>query len=489
MKHKTFAIEVKAKSWEFFTLQSKKESLTMIAKKSYIALLLPVFAAMTLPACSWPTNQSVTATLVADHFADDGAAKLPLGESANFTLRLSDAEYGVCQARAFLTQGQTTIEIPLTPAAPSGEESPKSVDYAISLANLTAMGFAEGDATLIADAQNCSLFKGRSHMTKTAAFDLTPPRVALTSEQHYLNQAGADVATYTASEDAVWSGVKVGPYEFKGYARPGNAGEAGERFAFFAYPHDIPAGTNIEIIAVDAAGNVGKATLKPAKFFPKEFRRRDIAIDDEFIGTKVGDIIANTPELKPSGAPLTDFLAVNRDLRKTDAEFLRSLAEKSEERFFWKDAFRPLANASIEASFADYRSYFYGDDKVDEQVHLGFDMAVVERNPITAAGAGRVAFSGYLGIYGNTVVIDHGYGLMSLYAHMSSLDVQSGALVARDQVLGKSGATGLAGGDHLHFSMLIQGVQTNPVEFWDQHWIHDHVYRRIDDRVFGQLEE
>jgi murein DD-endopeptidase MepM/ murein hydrolase activator NlpD len=461
----------------------------MIVKNFRFALFLCMFAVTTLSACSWPTNQSVTATLISDHFTDDGTAKLPLGESANFTLRFSDAEYGVCQARAFLLQGQTTVEVPLTPTTPAGEESPKTIDYAVSLADLTAMGFAEGDATLIADAQNCSLFKGKSHVTKTASVDLTPPRVALTSEQHYLNQAGADVATYTASEDAVWSGVKVGPYEFKGYARPGNAGEAGERFAFFVYPHDLAAGTKIEIVAVDAAGNVGKVTLAPAKFFPKEFRHRDIAIDDEFIGSKVGDIIANTPKLKPSGDPLTDFIAVNRDLRKTNAEFLRDLAAKSEERFFWKDAFRPLANASIEANFADYRSYFYGESKVDEQVHLGFDMAVVERNPITAAGAGKVAFAGYLGIYGNTVVIDHGYGLTSLYAHMSSVNVKTGDPVSRDQVLGKSGATGLAGGDHLHFSMLVQGVQTNPVEFWDQHWIHDHVYRRIDDRVFGQLEE
>ena len=138
-----------------------------------------------------------------------------------------------------------------------------------------------------------------------------------------------------------------------------------------------------------------------------------------------------------------------------------------------------MGNAAIEASFADYRSYLYQGAKVDEQVHLGFDMAVTERYPIQASGRGRVVFAGYLGIYGNTIVIDHGYGLMTLYGHLSGIDVHEGDMVERAQKIGNSGATGLAAGDHLHFSMLIDGVQTNPIEFWDQHWIDDHVTLRL----------
>ena len=133
----------------------------------------------------------------------------------------------------------------------------------------------------------------------------------------------------------------------------------------------------------------------------------------------------------------------------------------------------------MEANFADYRNYIYNGQKVDEQVHLGFDLAVVEKHPILAAADGRVLFAGYMGIYGNTIIIDHGYGLMTLYGHLSSMDVSEGQEITKEQKIGNSGATGLAGGDHLHFSMLIDGVQTNPIEFWDQHWIHDHVYLRV----------
>jgi murein DD-endopeptidase MepM/ murein hydrolase activator NlpD len=77
------------------------------------------------------------------------------------------------------------------------------------------------------------------------------------------------------------------------------------------------------------------------------------------------------------------------------------------------------------------------------------------------------------------VVVDHGYGLMSLYAHLASVDVAKGQSVARGDVLGRTGATGLAGGDHLHFTMLIQGLPVNPTEWWDPHWIHDHLSRPL----------
>jgi murein DD-endopeptidase MepM/ murein hydrolase activator NlpD len=85
-----------------------------------------------------------------------------------------------------------------------------------------------------------------------------------------------------------------------------------------------------------------------------------------------------------------------------------------------------------------------------------------------------------LGIYGNCVVIDHGYGLQSLYGHLSEIGVKEGDAVQRGQVIGKSGQTGLAGGDHIHFSMLLEGVQIDPKEWWDAHWIADHVAKRVE---------
>lgn len=345
-------------------------------------------------------------------------------------------------------------------------------------------GFQEGDATLKITVQNCALFNATTELSIPLKIDFTPPRVSLTSTQHYINQGGADVATYTVSDDTTWSGIRIGSHEFMGYPVPGGAPNA--RFVFFVYSYELPVGTAIEVLAKDAAGNVGKATLSPAKFFAKEFRHRELAIDDGFINTKIADIISNTPSLKNTSDPLQNFLLVNSTLRKQNAQFLKDISAKSKPMFFWKDAFLPLVNSAVEASFADYRAYLYNGNKVDDQVHLGFDFAGVQNMPVKASGNGEVIFSDYLGIYGNTVIIDHGYGLITLYAHLSAMDVKVGDVVTRDQKIANTGATGLAGGDHLHYSMLIQGVQTNPVEFWDQHWIEDHVYLRISKELFGK---
>ena len=127
------------------------------------------------------------------------------------------------------------------------------------------------------------------------------------------------------------------------------------------------------------------------------------------------------------------------------------------------------------AAFGDRRTYTYDGKVVDQQVHLGVDLASTAQCPIPAANAGRVVFADPLGIHGFTVVLDHGLGLFSMYCHLSQIDVAMSQDVTRGQTLGLSGATGLAGGDHLHFAMLIHGAFVNPVEWWDDHWIRDNV--------------
>ena len=115
-----------------------------------------------------------------------------------------------------------------------------------------------------------------------------------------------------------------------------------------------------------------------------------------------------------------------------------------------------LGNSQVEASFADHRTYLYSGKEVDQQVHLGFDLAVTAGVPVAAANAGKVLHAAWLGIYGNCVIVDHGMGVASLYGHLSSIDVKVGDTVTKGQALGRSGMTGLAGGDHLHFTMLVE---------------------------------
>jgi murein DD-endopeptidase MepM/ murein hydrolase activator NlpD len=112
---------------------------------------------------------------------------------------------------------------------------------------------------------------------------------------------------------------------------------------------------------------------------------------------------------------------------------------------------------------------------VDKQVHLGIDIASTERDKVGAANRGKVVFADYLGIYGNMVILDHGLGVFSLYSHLSSIEAAKGAILEKGGVLGITGTTGMAGGDHLHFSMLVNGILVNPIEWWDDSWVELHI--------------
>jgi murein DD-endopeptidase MepM/ murein hydrolase activator NlpD len=98
---------------------------------------------------------------------------------------------------------------------------------------------------------------------------------------------------------------------------------------------------------------------------------------------------------------------------------------------------------------------------------------------VAAGNDAKVAFADNLGIYGNTVILDHGLGLFSLYGHLSSIGVETGQMVQRGDALGRTGETGLAAGDHLHFSIMVDGIHVDPVEWWDPKWVANHVTEKM----------
>jgi murein DD-endopeptidase MepM/ murein hydrolase activator NlpD len=176
---------------------------------------------------------------------------------------------------------------------------------------------------------------------------------------------------------------------------------------------------------------------------------------------------------------LKGFLEINGNLRRQNNGTISALAAKTQPTMLWSEAFAPMGNAQVESRFADRRTYFFDNKEIDRQVHLGFDLASLQQAPVLASNAGTVVHADYLGIYGNCVIIDHGLGVQSLYAHLSTMNVKAGDTVTKGQELGRTGATGLAGGDHLHFTMLLQGTPVNPIEWWDPHWMEDRVFRKI----------
>jgi murein DD-endopeptidase MepM/ murein hydrolase activator NlpD len=106
---------------------------------------------------------------------------------------------------------------------------------------------------------------------------------------------------------------------------------------------------------------------------------------------------------------------------------------------------------------------------------MGLDLASVHMGAIIASNGGKVVFAQPNGIYGNLPIIDHGFGLFTLYGHCSELHVQDGDNVAAAQEIAKTGLSGYAMGDHLHFGVLVQGIEVRPEEWMDTKWIHDNI--------------
>jgi murein DD-endopeptidase MepM/ murein hydrolase activator NlpD len=347
-----------------------------------------------------------------------------------------------------------------------------------------------GPARIVVSATRPSFLNLRQ-LTSTASKDfqvrLEPPRIAVLSTKHYVNHGGSEMVVYKATPADIASGVRVGDIVYPGFPAAGAGVEGADpslKVAFFALLHDQPLNTPIVAFARDEAGNEAKATFVD-NVFEKPFKKSRIEIDDKFINRVVPDIIEHSPELKmtppPQDSPemLAAFLRINGELRKINADQITALAAKTSPKRLWDGPFTQLGNSKVEASFADRRTYIYKGKEVDQQTHLGFDLAVTEHVPVASAAAGTVVNASWLGIYGNCVIVDHGLGVQSLYGHLMSFDVKVGDTVTKGQQVGRSDSTGLAGGDHLHFTLLVGGRMVNPVEWWDPHWMADRVERKL----------
>lgn len=328
-----------------------------------------------------------------------------------------------------------------------------------------------------------------SSATHQVEVRLLPPQVGVMSQFHYINHGGSEMVVYRVRPADVDSGVRVGDYEYPGYPATGagiDGADPGLRVAFFALLWDQDVDTPVSLYARDEVGNESRASFD-YRVFPKSFRKSQINLDDRFLQKVVPEILYNTPELKVENASdlLGSYLQINRELRRQNNARISELAGRTAPTILWEGPFKQLINTAVEAGFADQRSYVYDGKEIDQQVHLGFDLASTTNAPVLAANRGQVLHAGWLGIYGNCVIVDHGMGLQSLYAHLSVIDVAVGDTVEKSGRLGLSGETGLAGGDHLHFTMLIGGHAVTPIDWWSQQWVDDRIMRKLRQATEG----
>ncbi len=347
------------------------------------------------------------------------------------------------------------------------------------------LGFRSGEAELIFKVSDGSWKNGLKGNTLTARkkviLDLDSPRIMVLSTLHYLFPGGSNLVVYRISEKVRYHGVRIDERFFKGYELPEYPGVL---LALVAVPIDKTKVSKMVIEAVDLAGNKSELPV-PYYLKAKRYRKDVIRITDTFLKRKVPEFLDRYPEI-PQGDLLQAFIYINSTLRAKNNEAIAQLCQESRlDKFFGTKPLLRLPRSASRSLFGDHRTYYYQGEKIGEAIHLGIDLASVAGSPVPAAAEGVVIFADYLGIYGNTIIIDHGLGLFTLYAHLAGFAVPEGEHVKRGQLIAYTDTTGLAGGDHLHFGTLVQGVFVDPVEWFDGHWIKT----RINDKLKTILEK
>ena len=410
-----------------------------------------------------------------------------IGQASNLEMTIRAPNASAATVSVVLEQGGKSYPVyatdPVKPASTGGDAADRLLVMR-PIGKKAVPQLKSGPARLVIRATHPVMYGLRnveSTVTKDLQVRLEPPRVTVLSTFHFVNLGGSEFAVFRVTPEDVQSGVRVGDREYPSFpaAGAGITGDPALRVAFFALLYDQPTSSRIDVFARDAAGNQIVVPLD-YRVFPKAYKKSRIEIDDRFLGRVVPAIASTSPDEQiPTDDLLAGFLKINRDLRQKNNQYIRELAKKTSPELLFMDAFQQLGNSAVQAQFADSRTYIYKGKDIDQQVHLGFDLATTANAPISAAQRGIVLHADDLGIYGNCVIIDHGMGVQSLYGHMSSIGVRVGDKVEKGQEIGRSGQTGLAGGDHLHFTTLVGGEQVTPVDWWSVQWLQDRVLRKI----------
>ncbi len=304
--------------------------------------------------------------------------------------------------------------------------------------------------------------------SKEYVVDLSPPEFQLSSQPLYIKQGGSALLCFKASEPLKYAGIVVGELFFPAYQQ-----KSGAYCCLFAMPLDFTvADFQAQLVGEDKVGNIQKRLLT-VHARAAQYKKDRINISSRFLRAKMS-LFRRFFQGDPETDPLICYLKVNSVLRQENRGRLLEIGLQSTAVFRPRGVLHRQPGKQT-AGFGERRDYYYGDKTVDKQTHLGVDIASVQNAAVGAAAGGVVVLAEFYGIYGNCVIVDHGLGLQTLYSHLSKIMVHVGDTVYENTELGQTGTTGLAGGDHLHFGVLVSGVPVNPQEWWDKHWVQKNI--------------
>jgi len=301
--------------------------------------------------------------------------------------------------------------------------------------------------------------------------DTKKPLANVVKNSRYIQRGGSAVVVVKVSDENLKEAYlsfnnkkrfKLTPYYKKDYF-----------VALIAWPIDIETFNRVNLIAIDKANNK-TITKIPLYIQKKNIKIDNVNLNDNFINNVSVSVLEQSFETVPKD-PKDIFIYSNEILRAKNIEMIEKTIHKSMDNSLIENFnisyMKRLRGSKTVAGFAERRHYYLEEEKINEAWHLGIDFASVKNAAIRVSNKGKVVFNGYLGLYGNSIIVDHGMGLATLYAHTSTQSVEIGDIVKKNQKIAQTGSTGAVFGDHLHFGVLVQGVEVNPIEWMDRNWI------------------
>jgi murein DD-endopeptidase MepM/ murein hydrolase activator NlpD len=396
-----------------------------------------------------------------------------IGREKDITITVRDAKSGVKSISVALVQNGR--EFPVT----SVDIPQKGIFEKVLAVKIIPreLLLQDGEATFRVKAVDFSPLKNKVVLESKVLVDSVPPRIALLSTAHNINPGGTCLAVYRVTKPVQKSGVKCGDLFFPGYLVQGK----GKPYyvCYFAIPRDVTRSTSMAVQAVDKGGNETATRIPFYVRATRAFRKDTVSLGDSFV-QQISVTFQQADKRLAGKTPPEIISYVNTVIRTENDKLIRSVCAKTSGSRLWQGTFLRMKNSAPKALFGDERTYQYQGSMLGNSVHLGVDLASTAAAPVEAVNNGTVLYADDLGIYGNCVIIDHGQGISSLYGHLSSIAVKAGQQVTKGQVIANSGATGFAGGDHLHLSILVNGIFVDPKEWWDAHWIRDNVEDKIN---------
>lgn len=403
------------------------------------------------------------------------------GKNSVFEIKAEDQKSGIKSINIIAAQGDKNEvlyhkENPRTgyrsPVGPLKETAKIAIDT-------EKLGFSEGPLELILEVTDFSLqrwFQGNKTVVKKELIvDTQAPKIHILHTEQAVSSGGAGIAIYQLDDKETVTGVQLDGYFNRAY--PVTPENTNTYIAYYGIPYDSKNISELSITATDKAGNTTTVPMA-VNLLVSNYQRDTINISDNFLNQKIPEFQQYYPEIP--GNMLEKYLYINNTIREKNAAIIKEVCQTSSPNKLWNGDFARMAG-SKRAGYADQRSYHYKGEVIDHQTHLGIDIASVRRDNVKAANSGIVVYADYLGIYGNMVIVDHGQGVFSLYSHLSQIDVTPGTQVTKGDLLGLTGTTGMAGGDHLHFSMLIHGLYVTPREWWDRNWVRLNIEEPIEN--------